>query len=80
MSKYERVCEEISQTESKLNAIKAKLKKLYESKTELENVEIINAVREIVVDGTDLMAFLEELKRGKTTAKKEVKADEDVDE
>ena len=76
MSKYERVCEEISQTESKLNAIKAKLKKLYESKTELENVEIINAVREIVVDGTDLMAFLEELKRGKATAKKEVKADE----
>ena len=76
MSKYERVCEEISQTESKLNAIKAKLKKLYESKTELENVEIINAVREIVVDGTDLMAFLEELKRGKTTAKKEIKADE----
>ena len=76
MSKYERVCEEISQTESKLNAIKAKLKKLYESKTELENVEIINAVREIVVDGADLMAFLEELKRGKTTAKKEVKADE----
>ena len=76
MSKYERVCEEISQTESKLNAIKAKLKKLYESKTELENVEIINAVREIVVDGTDLMAFLEELKRGKTTMKKEVKADE----
>ena len=76
MSKYERVCEEISQTESKLNAIKTKLKKLYESKTELENVEIINAVREIVVDGTDLMAFLEELKRGKTTAKKEVKADE----
>ena len=80
MSKYERVCEEISQTESKLNAIKAKLKKLYESKTELENVEIINAVREIVVDGADLMAFLEELKRGKVTAKKEVKADEDVDE
>ena len=76
MSKYERVCEEISQTESKLNAIKAKLKKLYESKTELENVEIVNAVREIVVDGADLMAFLEELKRGKTTAKKEVKADE----
>ena len=76
MSKYERVCEEISQTESKLNAIKAKLKKLYESKTELENVEIINAVREIVVDGADLMAFLEELKRGKATAKKEVKADE----
>ena len=76
MSKYERVCEEISQTESKLNAVKAKLKKLYESKTELENVEIINAVREIVVDGTDLMAFLEELKRGKATAKKEVKADE----
>ena len=76
MSKYERVCEEISQTESKLNAIKAKLKKLYESKTELENVEIINAVREIVVDGTDLMAFLEELKRGKTTMKKEVKVDE----
>ena len=76
MSKYERVCEEISQTESKLNAIKAKLKKLYESKTELENVEIINAVREIVVDGTDLMAFLEELKRGKTSVKKEVKADE----
>ena len=76
MSKYERVCEEISQTESKLNAVKAKLKKLYESKTELENVEIINSVREIVVDGTDLMAFLEELKRGKTSVKKEVKADE----
>ena len=76
MSKYERVCEEISQTESKLNAIKAKLKKLYESKTELENVEIVNAVREIVVDGADLMAFLEELKRGKTSMKKEVKADE----
>ena len=76
MSKYERICEEISQTESKLNAVKAKLKKLYESKTELENVEIINAVREIVVDGADLMAFLEELKRGKTAAKKEAKADE----
>ena len=76
MSKYERVCEEISLTEKKLNSIKAKLKKLYESKTELENVEIVNAVREIVVDGTDVMAFLDELKRGKMTAKKEDKADE----
>ena len=76
MSKYEKVCEEISLTEKKLNSIKAKLKKLYESKTELENVEIVNAVREIVVDGTDVMAFLDELKRGKMTAKKEDKADE----
>ena len=76
MSKYERVCEEISQTEKKLNSIKAKLKKLYESKTEFENVEIINAVREIVVDSNDLMAFLEKLKSGKTNASKEVDADE----
>lgn len=76
MSKYEKVCEEISLTEKKLNSIKAKLKKLYESKTELENLEIVNAVREIVVDGADLMAFLDELKRGKMTTKKENKADE----
>ncbi len=76
MSKYERVCEEISLTEKKLNSIKAKLKKLYESKTELENVEIVNAVREIVVDGADLMAFLSELKAGKIAKTKEIKADE----
>ena len=80
MSKYEKICAEIAKIEEKMSRLSGELKAQKAKKTELENVEIINAVREIVVDGTDLMAFLEELKRGKTIAKKEVKADEDVDE
>ncbi len=76
MSKYEKVCEEISLTEKKLNSIKVKLKKLYESKTEIENLEIVNAVREIVVDGTDVMAFLAELKACVPVKAKEETEDE----
>ena len=76
MSKYEKICAEITKIEEKMSRLSGELKAQKAKKTELENVEIINAVREIIVDGTDLMAFLEELKRGKTSMKKEVKADE----
>lgn len=76
MSKYENVCAEIAKIESKISRLTAELKEQKAKKTEMENVEIVNAVREIVINDNELMTFLAELKSGKISVKKEEKADE----
>lgn len=76
MSKYENVCAEIAKIESKISRLTVELKEQKAKKTEIENLEIVSAVREIVVNGADLMTFLAELKDGKISVKKEEKADE----
>ena len=39
-------------------------RKLYDKKTELENLEIINTVRSMVMDKDQIMAFLSSMKGG----------------
>ncbi len=48
--KYQKVCAEIAKTEKKIEDLQAQLKELNTKKTELENLEIINTVRAMVMD------------------------------
>ena len=67
--KYQKVCAEIAKTEKKVE-------ELYDKKTELENLEIVNTVRAMVMDKDQIMAFLAAMKDGKaekpTTTQQEV--------
>ena len=62
--KYQKVCAEIAKTEKKVTDLQAQLKKLYDRKTELENLEIVNTVRSMVMDKEQIMAFLASMKEG----------------
>ena len=42
--KYQKVCAEIAKTEKKVEDLQGQLKELYDKKTELENLEIVNAL------------------------------------
>ena len=66
--KYQKVCAEIAKTEKKVEDLQAQLKELNEKKTELENLEIINTVRAMVMDKDQIMAFLSSMKGGKPSA------------
>ena len=48
--KYTKVCSEIEKTEKKIADLQDQLSELNEKKTELENLEIINTVRAMVMD------------------------------
>lgn len=75
--KYDKICAEIAKAERKLSDLKESLKGLYERKTEIENLEIVNTVRSMVMDKTEIMAFLATLKSGKGLPKiTEAKADD----
>ena len=79
--KYQKVCAEIAKTEKKVEGLQAQLKELYDKKTELENLEIINTVRAMVMDKDQVMAFLSNMKGGKpakqpTTTHQEVTENE----
>ena len=50
--------------EKKKSEIEGQLKELYDKKTELENLEIINTVRSMVMDKDQIMAFLSSMKGG----------------
>ena len=63
--KYTKVCSEIEKTEKKIADLKDQLSELNEKKTELENLEIINTVRAMVMDKDQVMAFLASMKHGK---------------
>ena len=39
--KYQKVCAEIAKTEKKVEDLQGQLKELYDKKTELENLEIV---------------------------------------
>ena len=62
--KYQKVCAEITKTEKKVEDLQGQLKELYDKKTELENLEIVNTVRAMVVDKDQIMAFLAAMKDG----------------
>ena len=65
--KYQKVLSDIEKAEKKKSEIEGQLKELYDKKTELENLEIINTVRSMVMDKDQIMAFLrsEERRVGK---------------
>ena len=44
--KYQKVLSDIEKAEKKKSEIESQLKELYDKKTELENLEIINTVRQ----------------------------------
>ena len=46
--KYQKVLSDIEKAEKKKTEIEGQLKELYDKKTELENLEIINTVRSMV--------------------------------
>lgn len=62
--KYQKVCAEITKTEKKVEDLQGQLKELYDKKTELENLEIVNTVRAMVMDKDQIMAFLAAMKAG----------------
>ena len=77
--KYQKVLSDIEKAEKKKSEIEGQLKELYDKKTELENLEIINTVRSMVMDKDQIMAFLSTMKDGKSTKNEdttEVSADE----
>lgn len=69
--KYQKVCADIEKAEKKIEDLQAQLKELYEKKTELENLEIVNTVRAMVMDKEQIMAFLSNMKTGKPDNKPE---------
>ena len=63
-SKYQKVCAEIAKTEKKIEDLQDQLKELNDKKTELENLEIVNTIRAMVMDKDQIMAFLSSMKDG----------------
>ena len=63
--KYQKVCADIAKLEAKAADIEKQLEELRQKKTELENLEIINTVRAMVMDKEQIMAFLSNMKGGK---------------
>ena len=70
--KYQKVCTEIDKTEKKISDLQQQLKELRDKKTEMENLEIINTVRAMVMDKDQIMAFLSTMKPAKPDAAKPV--------
>ena len=74
--KYQKVLSDIEKAEKKKSEIEGQLKELYDKKTELENLEIVNTVRAMVMDKDQIMAFLAAMKDSKaekpTTTQQEV--------
>ena len=74
--KYQKVLSDIERAEKKKSEIEGQLKELYDKKTELENLEIINTVRSMVMDKDQIMSFLAAMKDSKaekpTTTQQEV--------
>ena len=62
--KYQKVCTEIDKTEKKISDLQQQLKELRDKKTEMENLEIINTVRAMVMDRGEIMAFLAAMQKG----------------
>lgn len=67
-AKIERVCKDIQKTKDKINEFQTKLRELEKQKTELENLEIVDAVRGINISLTDLADLLKAAKAGGATS------------
>jgi septal ring factor EnvC (AmiA/AmiB activator) len=61
-AKIERVNKDIDKTKDKINEFQARLKELEKQKTELENTEIVEAVRGMDIPLNDLPAILKALR------------------
>ena len=55
--KYQKVCAEIAKTEKKVEDLQGQLKELYDKRTELENLEIVNTVRAMVMDKDQIIVI-----------------------
>ena len=55
--KYEKVCAEIAKIEKKVEDLQEQLKELRSKKTEMENLEIINTVRAMVMDKDQIIVI-----------------------
>ena len=66
--KIERVIKEIDKTKEKISEFQAKLRELEKQKTELENMEIVDAVRGMDISLADLAALLKAAKTGGVTS------------
>lgn len=67
-AKIERVSKDIQKTKDKINEFQTKLRELEKQKTELENMEIVDAVRGMDISLTDLAALLKAAKSGGATS------------
>ena len=67
-AKIERVCKDIQKTKEKINEFQTKLRELEKQKTELENLEIVDAVRGMDISLTDLADLLKAAKTGSATS------------
>lgn len=67
-AKIERVSKDIQKTKEKINEFQTKLQELEKQKTELENLEIVDAVRGMDISLTDLADLLKVAKAGGTTS------------
>ncbi|OZV11318.1 hypothetical protein CIW83_15180 [Tissierella sp. P1] len=66
--KIERVSKDIQKTKDKINEFQTKLRELEKQKTELENLEIVDAVRGMDISLTDLADLLKAAKAGGATS------------
>lgn len=73
--KYQKVLSDIEKAEKKKTEIEGQLKELYDKKTELENLEIINTVRSMVMDKDQIMAFLATMQGGNAEQPKPMLSD-----
>lgn len=67
-AKIERVSKDIQKTKEKINEFQTKLRDLENQKTELENLEIVDAVRGMDISLTDLADLLKVAKAGGATS------------
>ena len=67
-AKIERVSKDIDKTKDKISEFQTKLRELEKQKTELENMEIVDAVRGMDISLTDLAALLKAAKSGGATS------------
>ncbi len=66
--KIERVGKEIQKAKDKLSEIQTRLRELEKQKTELENMEIVEAVRGMDISLADLAVLLKAAKTGGATS------------
>ena len=67
-AKIERVSRDIQKTKEKISEFQTRLRELEKQKMELENIEIVDAVRGMDISLTDLAAMLKSAKAGGATS------------
>lgn len=67
-AKIERVSKEIQKTKDKISEFQTRLRELEKQKTELENIEIVDAVRGMDISLADLASMLKAVKTGGATS------------